>query len=379
MEPVPADLIDTVCAMRVTLVEDLNGLQGEWTALFDADTLAAPFLSFEWLSVWCRHWGSQGTPWILAVRDGERLAGLALFQLSHRRGMRFLTGLGVGFGDYWDVLAAPEDRERATEAVAAALRQRSSEWDALVVDKLPEDSIAEAVLHSAGLRVQRPARLPSPRIVLPETFDAYLAGLSKNRRWRIRRNLKAIDNGELTVRTVSEPAAMLRTLERWQALRVEWWEKREREMLGEHGSERFLAFTQDVVLALAPLNRAVVWEVSDRDQLIGVTVNFLDESTFYYWLWGFDSRFEDLRPGHTLIAYGIRWSIETGRRYFDFMIGGESYKYDYAPEERGVMSMTVGNNRPRSRAALGLSRLKHTMSAAEPRARVLGRRVRQGA
>jgi CelD/BcsL family acetyltransferase involved in cellulose biosynthesis len=92
-------------------------------------------------------------------------------------------------------------------------------------------------------------------------------------------------------------------------------------------------------------------------------------------LWGFDARFEKLRPGHTLIAYGIRWSIETGRRYFDFMIGGESYKYDYAPEDRGVLSMTVGNDRLRSRATLALSRLRHAARGARPRMRAFGRRA----
>jgi CelD/BcsL family acetyltransferase involved in cellulose biosynthesis len=366
-------LPDTVCAMRVTLVEDLNAIQAEWRTLCDSDPLAAPFLSCDWLSVWCRHWGADGSPWMLAVRDGERLAGLALFQLSHRRGLRLLAGLGVGFGDYWDVIAAPEDREEAVAAVATALGQRDCEWDALVVDKLPEGSTTEAALRSAGLRLEHRTRLPSPRIALPETFDAYLAGLSKNRRWRMRRNLKAIDSGELTVRTISDPVELREALERWQALRVEWWEKREREMLGEHGSEQFLAFTQDVVLALIPSERAVVWEVSDREQLIGVTINFLDESTFYYWLWGFDARFEELRPGHTLIAYSIRWSIETGRRYFDFMIGGESYKYDYAPEDHGVLSMIVGNDRLRSRAALGSSRLIRAARAAKSRIRVPGR------
>lgn len=359
--------------MRATLVEDLNALRGEWTPLFDSDSLAAPFLSFEWLSVWDRHWGAEGRPWILAVHEGERLAGLALFQLGHRRGLRFLTALGVGFGDYWDVIAASADRERAVAAVVAELRERSSEWDALVLDKLPEDSIVISALRGAGLRIEHQTRLPSPRIALPETFDEYLAGLSKNRRWRMRRNLKAIDSGELTVRTVSDPAEVRTALERWQALRVQWWEKRERDMLGEHGSGRFLAFTQDVVLALIPLDRAVVWEVRDREQLIGITINFLDKHTFYYWLWGFDSRFEELRPGHTLIAYGIRWSIETRRRYFDFMIGGEDYKYDYGPEDHGVLSMLVGNDRLRSRATLGLSRAMRTARAARSRIAARGR------
>lgn len=279
----------------------------------------------------------------------------------------------MGVGNYWDVLAAPEDREQVVPAIVAALGQRRSEWDALMVDKLPEDSATVDILRDSGLRVKHPVRSPSPRITLPDTFDAYLAGFSKNRRWRMRRNLKAIDGGQLSVRIVSDPTELRGVLERWQALRVEWWKKREREMLGEHGSERFLAFTQDVMLTLIPQGHAVVWEISEGAQLVGVAVNFLDERTFYYWLWGFDARIEDLRPGHTLIAYGIRWSIETGRRYFDFMVGGEDYKYDYAPEDRGVLSMAIGNGRLRSRAALGLLHLRQTALSARARVPGFGR------
>ncbi|HTR73286.1 MAG TPA: GNAT family N-acetyltransferase [Solirubrobacteraceae bacterium] len=353
--------------MRVTLTEDLDALADEWRVLFERDPLAAPFLSVEWLTVWQRHFGADGVPWLLAIRDGERLAGLALFHLGHRRSLRFLTGLGVGFGDYWDVVAAPEDRPEVLAALATELRRRSGEWDALVIDKLPEDSPLVPALRRAGLRSLPATRWPSPRIVLPDSFDAYLEGLSKNRRYRIRRNLKVLDGGELSVRELTDPVAVTASLERWQALRVQWWEKRERQMMGEHGSERFLAFTQEVVLALIPSGRAAIWEVSSGDRLVGVTVNFMDGRTFYYWLWGFDAEFEQLRPGHILIAHAIRWSIETGRRYFDFMIGDEPYKYDYAPEDRAILSMTFGNRRPRSRAALGASQAKHLLSATRSR------------
>ena len=65
----------------------------------------------------------------------------------------------------------------------------------------------------------------------------------------------------------------------------------------------------------------------------------------------------------------IRWSIETGRRYFDFMLGDEAYKYDYAPEDHGLLSMTVGNERPRSRVALGLSRTLRAAREAKSRIR----------
>jgi CelD/BcsL family acetyltransferase involved in cellulose biosynthesis len=348
--------------MRVELVEDLVDLRREWSTLWESDPTATPFVSIEWLSAWCRDWAEGARPWILIVRDGRHLIGAAPFVRRHRIGLRLLNGMGVGVGNYWDVIAAPDDREAVLAAITAALVERSDSWDVYFMDKLPEGSATSAALREAGLRLTRLERSPSPRIRLPDTFDDYLGSLSKNRRAQIRRNLRSLDEGRLSVREITDPDELPVALERWQALRIEWWRTREREINSEHGSGRFLAFTQEVVLALVPLGRAIVWEVREGEELVGITVNFLDERTFYYWLWGMDARFQTLKPGHSLIAYAIRWSIDTGRRDFDFMLGGEGYKYDYAPEDLGVLSMTVSNRRLRSRKALALLRLKQSLS-----------------
>lgn len=354
-------------------MEDLGALQGEWGTLYDNDPTATPFSSFQWMSAWCRHWADGGRPWILVVYDGERLAGLAAFLLRGKGGLRFLSGLGVGVGNYWDVLAAPQDREQVVAAVAAALQRRSSEWDAFFMDKLPEESTTTQALRGAGLRVERITRLTSPRIDLPETFDDYLACVSSRRRRDIRRSLRKLDSGELTIRPVSDPGELRTAIERWQALKVQWWTKREMPMDPEHGSRRFLDFTIEALTAMAPRDQAAVWEMRQGEEVVAIKIGLLDEATFYGWLFGFDLRFENLQPGHMLIAYGIRWSIQEKLRYYDFMLGAESYKYHYAPRDREVLTATVGSPRLRSRATLGLSRLRHAALPEGMRIPVFGR------
>jgi CelD/BcsL family acetyltransferase involved in cellulose biosynthesis len=164
------------------------------------------------------------------------------------------------------------------------------------------------------------------------------------------------------VRSLCTAAELRAAIPRWQALRVKWWAERERRMNPEHGSARFLAFAEEVILAMVPRGLAVVCEVKKREELVGFTIDFHDASTFYYWKWGFDPAFASLRPGHILVAYHIRSSIEMGRSYYDFMLGDESYKYDYAPEDRAVLSLKLGNSRLRSRATLGLSALRRAGS-----------------
>jgi CelD/BcsL family acetyltransferase involved in cellulose biosynthesis len=343
------------------LSDDLAALGGEWPELWQSDPAATPFASFQWLTAWCSHWAEGGKPWILLAYDGERLAGAAPFLLRRRGGLRLLNGLGVGVGNYWDVIAAPEDSERVMAAVAKELVKRSSEWDAFFLDKLPEESTTIAAMQKAGLRTEDLAQMVSPRIELPETFEEYLMTLSSKRRRDLRRCLDKFDGGELTVRSLSDPAELRAAIERWQELKVEWWTRREQAMNPEHASPRFLEFTRDVVSAMVPLGLASVWELSRDGEVVAIAIGLLDDSTYYGWLFGFDWRLEDMRPGHLMIAYGIRWAVEQRLRYYDFMLGSESYKYHYAPRDRAVLMATIGSPRLRSRATLALTRARQAV------------------
>jgi hypothetical protein len=54
----------------------LAALREEWTALFDAAPSPSPFLSWEWLHAWWRHFGGGRRAWIVEARDpAGRLAG----------------------------------------------------------------------------------------------------------------------------------------------------------------------------------------------------------------------------------------------------------------------------------------------------------------
>lgn len=349
----------TVCAVHVALVDDLAGLRSEWEPLFASDPTATPFASYEWLCAWCRYWPAGGRPWILAMYEGDRLVGIAPFLMRDRVGLRLLRGLGLSVGNYWDVIASPDDREKATTAIAEALRERSSEWDAFFMDKLPEESNTIEALRGAGLRVGPVTELASPRIELPDSFDDYLASVSSKRRKAIRRTLAPLDRGELTVRSAVTAAEVKLAVERWQFLKTKSWTKRNLAMDPEHRSRRFREFTTEALTEMVSTGQAIVWETLAGGEVITVMIGLLDEKAYYAWLVGFDPHFSELQPGHMTIAYGIRWSIERGLRYYDFMLGAESYKYHYAPEERFVVAATIGSGSLRSRAAIALSHLRH--------------------
>ena len=63
-------------------------------------------------------------------------------------------------------------------------------------------------------------------------------------------------------------------------------------------------------------------------------------------LWGYNSgvdrRFMELSPGWVLLAYVLQWAADNGRSEFDFMRGGEEYKYRFGAVDRHVMKAVVG-------------------------------------
>ena len=95
--------------MQVDIVHSgIEGLVPEWDRLFAADPTATPFISTAWADAWLEHWDPSAQPWIVTVRDGEDLVGLAPLVARKQGPLRTLHVLGKEPGDYWAPLARPE-------------------------------------------------------------------------------------------------------------------------------------------------------------------------------------------------------------------------------------------------------------------------------
>ena len=290
----------------------------------------------------------------MTVRDGDRLVGLAPLVADRRGPFRVLAELGRPPSNYWNVLAVPAAREAATAAVAAEIRSRSGEWHALLLGGVPLGSGPEAALREAGLRVRARHPTPYPGIELPESFEDYLSNLPRKRRKDLRRHLRRLDDGRIELRDVTEPAHLRAAIDRWQDIRVRWWESRGKAMDPEHASARFRLFMQDLVLELVPQGLAQVWEFRHDGEVVGVDVNLLDATRYYSWMGAYEPRASELGLGKLAIGERIRQSIAAGRAYYDLMVGDEDYKYSYGATDRYCRWMMVGHGRPASRAALAV-------------------------
>jgi CelD/BcsL family acetyltransferase involved in cellulose biosynthesis len=340
--------------MRVDLVggDGWDAALSDWEALYSADPSATPFTSPGWARAWMRVWASGVKPFVLRVTEGGRAVGLAPLVLERRAGMRVLTMLGKEPGDYWDVLAEPGDREMVVAAVARELARRRRSWDVCIVNCMPAGSSTPQALRTAGLRIHERTPLPCPSLQLPATFEEYLAALPGRRRSNLRRHLRRLDEHEVQLREMTDPAELPAVIDLWQELRRRQWAHQGREITAAHLSDRFRSFILGAVTDLLASGQVLVWEFRHEDRVVAVYVNFVDERAFYWYLGGIEPDALSLGIGKIAIGEGIRSSIAAGRSVYDFTRGSEDYKYWYGAVDVHVPTLLVGHSGGLSRLAM---------------------------
>jgi CelD/BcsL family acetyltransferase involved in cellulose biosynthesis len=74
---------------------------------------------------------------------------------------------------------------------------------------------------------------------------------------------------------------------------------------------------------------ATLHALADRPGIAGRRV--------YFYLGGFDPRFAALSPGALLLAHAIEEAAREGAAGFDFLRGGETYKYRWGARDTQVL------------------------------------------
>ncbi len=335
-------------------------LHAEWNALLDESVTHVPFLRAEYQRAWWQHRGGGEWPeaslWVAAARaDGGALIGLApLFFAKNRDGRPALLLVGsIEISDYLDVLVLRSQ----VEAFCAALLDRLAEpdapaWEVLDLYNLPASSPTRAALGRAAAARGWPAAEtvlePVPVIQLPGDWETYLATqVEKKERQEIKRKLRRAESGEESVR---------------------WYIADNRKGI-EAEIEAFLrmmALNEDKARFLTPAMRAQFVDTLRTAAAHGwLRLSFLEingEKASAYLSFDFghrlyvynsaiDPRFNALSSGWVLLAYLLKWAIENKRAAFDFLRGGEDYKYRFGGMAGKIYRLQI--SREINLAALG--------------------------
>lgn len=319
------------------------------------------FVSWHWLDSWLQMLADQFPLYVFEYRDGDEIAALGVFSLStvkrrklvSSRVLSLQTVPGGGFNiasEYNGLLAAEAHLQTAWQALLQALlAMREPRWDELYLDGLTvADQTVLNTLPQPLKRIEREqfspwkAELASPDL----TLDDLLSGLSRNRRWQIRRSFKAYaEQAEPTIDIAQSPQQALDYFAAMEQPHTQHWNR-----LGKPGSfanPNWVAFHRQLISNSFADGCIQLAKVSAGEEPIGYLYNLVWGETVYVLQSGFyyDTGNNKKRPGYVSHCLAMLASAQQGYRYYDFMIGESEYKQVLAEQQPALAWLSL--QRPR--------------------------------
>jgi len=325
----------------------LDHLRGAWNELLHQSDSDVVFMTWEWQKVWWQHFGPAGDDplYLITLRNADQeLVGLwPLYNETPGKLPRRLRVIGSPRGsDYLDLIAC-RGRETTVHAEILDFLAAQDDWESVEITNIQEDSPTLQVLaclaETQGFDVHVEPVAVCPRILLPDSWAAYLRQLRGKQRHEIRRKLRRAEQGMEHVEWyLSEDP---RTLPQDVTVYLDLFQKSspvKEEYLNEERQQFFQAMAS-VMLEAGWLYLAFI-TVNDEKVASLFCFDYANRISVYNS--GYDPRqYHHLSPGIVLVCYCIQDAIGRGYPIFDFLRGDEEYKYRFGAADRGIHRLTI--------------------------------------
>ncbi len=346
----------------VTEAKEFESLGEVWDELSqNSGHDTSVYLTHEWLWTWWRHFGEGKKLNILLIERERQVIGIVpLMRTEYRLGLLRLRALEtIGSVNYNCVgLTQSENREEVIAAFLAYMAEElANNGLVLRLTLVPEDSEFLALLRknipsfADNLAVQEKATTVAPYIALPATWDEYFRSLSGNRRWILRRRLRALEEAHVVdfqECTVDALDARLNEFfdlhqKRWQSVNVK----------GVFADPRNKEFYRDIATQFLERGWLHFSCLTVDGEMASAEYGFVYGRKFYAATAARDPRYSKYSVGHLHCMFLIRETIEKGLREYDLLRGDEPYKFYWTKLARRYMQITIIRRSPCSRLRLG--------------------------
>ncbi len=333
--------------MKLDLQRDpqvFEAWQAEWNALVAGGICRTPFLRAEYQRAWWQHRGGGEWPQaellVVSARDetGQLVALAPLFATPTPEGRTALMLVGShAISDYLDLIVAPS----RLEAFAAALLDRLTApdvpaWHVLDLYNLPRVSptrtaLARAAAARGWCAAEQPLE-PTPIIRLPDNWDAYLAMMDKKERHELKRKMRRLEGNETKATWRFGTLAEFETFLNMMAL-----DTKKAQFLSPAMRSQFVEIAR-AAEGQAWLQLAFL-EVDGTPA--AAYLNFDFGNRLWIYNSALDPRYGPLSAGWVLLGNLLRWATENKRAAFDFMRGGEDYKFRFGAVAEAIYRLQL--------------------------------------
>jgi CelD/BcsL family acetyltransferase involved in cellulose biosynthesis len=316
--------------------EELEALAPEWKALLDEVHEPVAFIHPSWQRVWLEAFGDGREPLVLAVRDGDELAGVAPLL---REGDELSLIGHYSICDYMDIVTRPGAARETIAAVLEALEEH--DWRRMELRGIRESSetlgALEDVSRERGHAFERETETVAPRVTLPESWEEHVASLSKKDRHELRRKQRRLQSlGALELRTYTSPSEVAEHVPQLMRFMVE-----SRSDKANFLTEQMGRFFHEMSRTMAEEGLVRLYELELDGQAVASVLCFDQGGQLYLYNSGYDPAYAQHAVGLVSKALCMQDAVELNKHCVDFLRGREPYKYDLGAQDLTVYRCTV--------------------------------------
>ncbi len=318
----------------VSTSDALTALEDRWNGLIERSPKSSVFQTHAWLTTWWSIFGGDRALRIILASDQEELIGLLPVYIERTHlvpaiGLRKLRLIGYGGDTAPDDLGPILDADRQQQAMdllIQGLNALRSEWDMADFEDLdPQSPLI------AALKAQKPGEVETAEgarisyVDLPPSFDDYLAKLSSNRRWKLRRGRKKLrEQTNYRFHVVRSQAELDQHFPDLVRLHKDRWQHR-----ADHigfSTEGYVTFHRDVMAEMLKQDSLRLMLLIGDEGAIAANYCYRWRGAFYFFQGGFAKAYESFRIGEVMMGHAIEQAIDEGMQVFDMLRGEHDYK-----------------------------------------------------
>lgn len=344
--------------MAILQLEQIYGVENfgvSWNKLLCRSFDNNPFLTYEWLTKWSKHFGKGKELKLFTIENNGKVSLAIPVSYSTRRVLgskrcevRFI---GAPDADYQVFLVTNlQEASKTVNRLIESIMEDSGANNILFTD-VPEDSATAKLLENTGdqdIGVTSLMLNSCPFVPLPNNYELFLQNLGSN----MRRNLKiwekqASKNFRIEFVRYDE----IGTVDESMKIFFQLHQKRQ-VAKGEYGvfaSDANRSFHMDIAKSFAERDWLSLFFLTFNDTPVAAVYSFEYGQKLYAYLCGFDPEYSIFKPGHLAFSKIMQYGIRKNLTQFDFLRGDEEYKARWKSIVRRNLKFNVAKNGIRSR------------------------------
>ena len=309
-------------------------LNADWDRLLAQNDVRNIFLTYEWHHTWWATYGADHTLYVLAVKNGGKLIGIAplmvkqVTRLGHTR--RVIHFIGTPQADYSDIIG--EDKPLILTHIFAYLRGHQEDWDKIDLTHIKEESHTLPALRALLEKEHCRYRIKEIETCVSYVFEGQESERATFELKRTRTLNKAHNDlnnaGGLRLEEIRDTQQILSLLPAFFHCHINRW-------MQTPTPSKFLGaehrcFYEAMVRNLAPLGHVGLMILRHAEQPIAYFFVFSYDRIAYLYTPTHEMYYNRKSPGNILNNLLVRHFIRRGYVAVDHTRGAEQHKSAFA-------------------------------------------------